>query len=252
MPRRVKIYYQLEKTAMIRSIFCFVILLISLKAFSQETVLENRFTPSVDYKLNKKWKFAFDYRLTLKNDFSVFKSSNFQFAITYKIIKSLSLELGYRFTTAFANDNHRLFADLQYEYKIKEWSLSSNTRYQFSTEQFDADFMRDFNAADHYIRQKISASYDVPGTKFSVELAPELFVKINEREVFVQRMRYHASVGYKLKYGNTVGLALFYEDVLKTSKNDRLVINVKYHLSINDLIKKIKKEQKKKKKKKSE
>ncbi len=156
--------------------------------------------------------------------------------------------MGYRFTTAFANDNHRLYADLQYEYKIKDFTLSSNTRYQFSTQRFDADFMREFNKPDHYIRQKISASYDIPNTKFSVELAPELFVKINENEVYAHRIRYHASASYKLKYGNTVGLALFYEDVLKTTKNDRFVINVKYHLSINDLIKKIKKEKKKRSK----
>ena len=219
-------------------------------AWTQNKDLQLRFTPSISYKINKKWQASLDYRLALDNDMSTFRSSMFQPAIDYKIIKGLSLELAYRYTTAFSGDSHRLFATLQYKYKFnKKFSLSSATRYQFSTGSFDVAYMRDFKEPSQYIRQKFSFDFNVPKSKFSFYVAPELFLKLDSNPVALHRIRYHLGTDYNLDYGNSIGLGLFYEDVFKVNKQDRLVLNLKYSFSVDELLKQLKKDKKKKKNK---
>ena len=218
--------------------------------FAQNTDLQLRLTPSVSYKINKKWQASFDYRLALDNEMSTFRSSMFQPALDYKIMKGLSLELAYRFTTAFSKDSHRLFATLQYKYKIdKKFSLSSATRYQFSTGSFDIDYMRDFKEPSQYIRQKFTLDFNVPKSKFSFYAAPELFLKLDSNPVVLHRIRYHLGADYNLKYGNSIGLGIFYEDVSKVTKQDRMVFNIKYSFSVDELLKQLKNYKKKKKNK---
>ena len=219
--------------------------------FAQNSDLQLRVTPSVSYKINKKWQASFYYRFAFDNNMSSFRSNMFQPALEYKIIKGLSLELAYRFTTAFTKDSHRLFATLQYKYKIdKKFSLSSSTRYQFSTGSFDIDFMRDFKEPSQYIRQRFSFDFNVPKSKFSFNVAPELFLKLDSNPVALHRIRYHLGTEYNLDYGNSIGLGIFYEDVFKVTKDDRLVFNIKYSFSVDELLKQLKKDKKKKEKKK--
>jgi hypothetical protein len=217
--------------------------------FAQNNDLQLRVTPSVSYKINKKWQASFDYRFAFDNNMSSFRSNMFQPALEYKIIKGLSLELAYRFTTAFTKDSHRLFATLQYKYKIdKKFSLSSATRYQFSTGSFDIDFMRDFKEPSQYIRQKFGFDFNVPKSKFSFNVAPELFLKLDSNPIALHRIRYHLGTDYNLDYGNSIGLGIFYEDVFKVTKDDRLVFNIKYSFSVDELLKQLKKDKKKKEK----
>lgn len=216
---------------------------------AQNTDLQLRITPSVSYKINKKWQASFDYRFALDNNMTVFRSSMFQPALEYKIVKGLSLELAYRFTTAFSKDSHRLFATLQYKYKIdKKFSVSASTRYQFNTGSFDADYMRDFKEPSQYLRQKFSFDFNVPKSKFSFYLAPELFLKLDSQPVSLHRIRYHFGSDYNLKYGSSLGLGIFFEDVFKVTKDDRLVFNLKYSFSVDELLKQLKKDKKKKRK----
>lgn len=218
--------------------------------FAQNTDLQLRVTPSVSYKINKKWQASFDYRIAFDNNMSSFRSNMFQPALEYKIIKGLSLELAYRFTSAFSNDSHRLFATLQYKYKIdKKFSLSSSTRYQFSTGSFDLYYMRNLKEPSQYIRQRFSFDFNVPKSKFSFNASPELFLKLDSNPIALHRIRYHLGTDYNLDYGNSIGLGIFYEDVFKVTKDDRLVFNLKYSFSVDELLKQLKKDKKKKEKK---
>lgn len=66
----------------------FGILLISILGFSQNnTDIQYRFSPSMDYKINKKLKIAFNYRYNLYKDLEAFKSNSFQFASEYELTK---------------------------------------------------------------------------------------------------------------------------------------------------------------------
>ena len=138
MQKKVKTCYQQPPTMTKKLIY--IILFFASFGFAQNTDTQLRFSPSIDYKINKKWKVELDYRYALEKDISTFQASVFQFSGEYKINKKMSLEAGYRYTTSFENDNQRLFASFIYDYKIKKFTLSSRTRYQFSTPYFNATY----------------------------------------------------------------------------------------------------------------
>jgi hypothetical protein len=156
------------------------------------------------------------------------------------------LEAGYRFTTSFENNNQRLFASFIYDYKIKQFTLISRTRYQFSTPHFNADYWNEFKEPNQYIRQKFTVDYNIPKSKASLYFSPEFFVKIDDGEFKYHRTRYQLGSDYKLKYGITLGASVMYEDKLNTTKTDRFVFTTKYNLSIDELLKKDKKDKKEK------
>lgn len=229
----------------------YLFLLIGFFGFAQETDTQLRISPSVDYKINKKWKIGFDYRYALEKDFSTFQASVFQLSGEYKINKKMSLEAGYRYSTSFDGDNQRLFASFIFDYKIKKFTLSSRTRYQFSTPYFNTDYWNEFKEPNQYIRQKFTVDYNIPKSKVSVYLSPEFFIKLGESRFKYHRTRYLLGTDYKLKYGNTVGVSVMYEDKLNATKNDRFVFTTKYNLSIDELFttpsEKVKKDKKDKK-----
>jgi Protein of unknown function (DUF2490) len=237
-----------KKPLLIVLFFC---AFIGLKA-QNNTDFQYRFAPSVDYKINKKWKVGFDYRYALEKDASTFQASVFQLSGEYKINKKMSLEAGYRFSTSYENDNQRLFASFIFDYKIKKFTLSSRTRYQFSTPYFNSTYWSEFKEPNQYIRQKFTVDYNIPKSKASVYFSPEFFVKIKDGELKYNRTRYQLGSDYKLKWGNTIGVSLLYEDKWNTTKTDRFILTTKYNLSIDELFKKPNKKEKKAKKEKKE
>lgn len=239
------------------------------KSYSQEHLpdFQLRISPSVDYKFAKKWTASFEFRYALDQDFSEFRNSAYETGIRYDITKNASLETRYRFTTSFENDSHLLFSSFRYKIKLnKDFSLKSTTRYQFRTGSFDADYMQYFKTPTQLLREKITLEYNVPKSNFSMYVAPEIFLKIGDKDLpylSYNRMRYNAGVDYAMKYGNSVGLGFFFEDRYNPTKTDRFVLTTKYNISIDELTKKIKKnrdkkngivnpEKKKKKKKKKD
>jgi Protein of unknown function (DUF2490) len=240
----VKIRYQLLPT-MIKKILPLFLLFASL-CLAQNTDTQLRFSPSMDYKINKKWKIGFDYRYALEKDVSTFQASIFQLSGEYKINKKMTLEAGYRYTTSFENDNQRLFASFIFDYKIKKFTLTSRTRYQFSTPYFNTSYWNEFKEPNQYIRQKFTVDYNIPKSKASVYFSPEFFIKLESNEIKYHRTRYQFGSDYKLKFGNTIGLSVLYEDRLNPTKTDRFIITTKYNLSIDELIKKLNKKAKKK------
>ncbi len=230
-------------------IVLFFFAFVSLKA-QNNTDFQYRFAPSIDYKINKKWKVGFDYRYALEKDFSTFQASVFQVAGEYKINKKMTLEAGYRFSTSTKIDNQRLFASFMFDYKVKKITFSSRTKYQFSTAYFNSDYWNEFDRPNQYLRQKFTIDYNIPKSKISVNFSPEFFIKWDQTRFLYNRTRYNIGTNYKLKYGNTIGLALLYEDKLNPIKNDRFILTTKYNLSIDELWKNPNKKDKKKNKEK--
>lgn len=226
------------------------ILLLATLGFSQNnTDVQYRFSPSMDYKISKKLKIAFNYRYDLFKDLDAFKSNSFQFATEYELTKKIELETGYRFTTSFIEDTHRIFLGLKYSHKLKDFTLSFATKYQFSTGSFDQDYMQFYKNPSNMFREKFSIEYNVPHSKASIYLSPEIFLKYKNESIDFNRMRYTIGCDYKLKYGNTFGISMFYDDKINPQKADRVVFSTKYNLSIDALIKKLKKNKTKAKKK---
>jgi hypothetical protein len=219
----------------------FILLFICCFGFAQDIDTQFRIAPSVDYRINKKWKIGFVYRYALEKDITTFQASVFQFSGEYKINKKMSIEAGYRYSTSFETDNQRLFASFIFDYKLNKFTISSRTRCQFSTPYFDSDFWNEFKEPNQYIRQKFSVDYNIPKTKLSLNFSPEIFIKWDNTKLEYNRTRYQFGSDYKLKYGNTIGLSVFYEDKTNATKMDRFVLITKYNLSIDELVKKLKK-----------
>lgn len=222
----------------------YIVLFLTAFCSAQDTDTQLRLSPSIDYKINKKWKIKLDYRYALEKDITTFQASLFQLSAEYKFSKKVSLEAGYRYTTSFENDKQRLFASVFFDYKIKKFTLSSRTRYQFSTPYFNTTYWNEFKEPNQYIRQKFTVDYNIPKSKASVYFSPEFFVKFEDNEFKYHRTRYQIGSDYKLKYGNTLGLSVMYEDRLNPTKLDRFVFTTKYNLSIDELLKKLKKNKK--------
>jgi hypothetical protein len=221
-----------------------VLFLVSLSGYCQgNTDFQSRFITSVDYKLNKKWKFASEYRYSLENDLQKFRSSSIQLETKYSLTKKLELSGGYRFTTSFEEDNHRFFVAVGYDYYLnKNFAIQLASKYQFSTNSFDPDFMNEFKEPVKMIRQKVGLEFNVPKSKLAFNTSAELFLKIDNQPYFkFNRMRYTVGTDYNFKKYGKFGISVFYDNKYNPMKDDRIVLVTKYSFSIHDFFKKDKK-----------
>jgi hypothetical protein len=232
-------------------LFGITFLCISLPVYGQNSDGFLRINPTFSYKLNKKWKTEFDYRLTMDQNMSKFRSSHFQFATSYKIFKPVTVELAYRYTVTPIWNPHRFMISAIYKHKFEHFDLSSRTRYQFSTEFFDPYFMNQVREPRIYLRQKFGIDYAIPNTKLNVFASGEIFFRFRYEGVEFHRMRYQVGIEKELKFGNSVGLRIIYEDRTAPTRQDRMIITAKYDLSIDTMVKKIKKKKEKKAKEKA-
>lgn len=231
----------------------FLIFFTSVIYSQSYTDTQGRFISSVDYKITKKLKISGEYRYSLQNDFAVFRSSAGEIGLKYDFTKRLNVLGGYRFTTSFEEDNHRFFVGIKYNKKCNDFKAAITSKYQFSTNSFDSDFMQYYKEPVHMLREEISLDYDIPNTKASVFIASEIFLKMDSQPYLKwNRMRYSIGGEYRLKYGTTVGLSGFYDDKVNPQKNDRIVLVTKLNVSIDGFLKKLKKNKKKALKKENE
>ena len=226
-----------------------ILLLVTLGFSQNNTDVQYRFSSSIDYKISKKLKVEFNYRYDLYKDLDAFKSNLFEVSTKYEITKTIEIETGYRFTTSFLEDSHRIFLGVKYSYKLKDFKLSLATKYQFSTGSFDQDYMQYYKNPSNMFREKFNIEYNIPHSKASIYFSPEVFLKYKNESIDFNRMRYTIGGDYKLKYGNSFGVSVFYDDKVNPQKTDRVVFSTKYNLSIDALIKKINKNKTKAKKK---
>ena len=192
-----------------------VCIVISFRSLGQtNTDIQSRVIPSLEFKLNKKWKFASEYRYSLENDLEKFRSSSIQLESKYSITKNLSLSGGYRFTTSFKEDSHRFFGAIEYDYTInKIFIVSSTTKYQYSTNSFDSNFINEYKKPIKIARQKIKIEFNVPRSKVSFNAGAEIFLKTESQPFFkFNRMRYELGTNYNLKKYGKLGFSVFYED----------------------------------------
>lgn len=231
---------------MIKNFYLLIICVCYSISYAQEQLpdFQLRISPAVEYKFAKKWQASLEYRYALDHDMSEFRNSAIETGLGYDITKSITIETRYRFTTSFVEDSHLLMAILKYKRDInKRFTIKSSTRYQFKTGSFDSDYMQYFDKPTQLLRQKLTLDYNVPKSKASLYLSPELFLKLADKDqpfFSYNAMRYNAGIDYALPYGNTIGLGFFYEDTYNPKKSDRFVVTTKYSFSIDDMLKTVK------------
>lgn len=231
--------------------YFFNIILFSLTYFAvyaqQKPDIQLRIAPEISYNITKKLKLSAGFRTSFINNISSFQRNNIEVSLDYDLPKKFNIGIGYRYSTSYSNDYHRLFAYLKYNYKInKKFSIEPSIKYQFQTDFFDSEYMQFYKAGKHTLRPKITFNYNIPKSKFDISFAPELFLRFYNHQTLAHRMRYSLGADYSFKYGNKLGILFFYDDYLKASSQDRFVTTIKYKLDLSELIKKIKKKSHKK------
>lgn len=241
---KVKVCFQLQ--GMNRCFFVlFLVLFLDHTSLSQGNDGFLRINPTFSYKLNKKWKTEIDYRLTLNDNMSKLRSNHIQTVLSYKIIKSLRFDVAYRYTTRNTWNNHRFMTSVNFKHKFQHFSITTRTRFQFSTVNFDPYFMNQIRQPRVYLRQKFAVKYPIPNSKIKVFAASEIFFRLRNENIAWHRMRYQIGIEKGLKFGNTIGLRVIYEDRIRPSSQDRFILTLKYDLSIDTMRKKILKKRKK-------
>lgn len=230
------------------TIFLFFFTLIAFDGSCQNyTDWQYRLVPGVSYRFNEHWKVSGEYRYTAQKDFQEFRSSGGEFALQYNFNKEFSLETGYRFTSSYTADAHRLFGAFKYDKDFGVISLFAAIKYQFTTGSFNERYMNDFKEPVQMVREKIGVDYNIPNSKLSFNTYVEIFLKLADDDpIKYNRTRYSIGSDYKFKYGNKLGISVFYDDKYIPEKIDRFVLETKYTLSIDEMIKKIKKNKEKK------
>jgi len=231
---------------MTNKIFIILILFFSHCLFSQVADFQWRLNTEFTYKPTKKLKLGLSNRFQFKDNGIDFQKSNFQLDISYKIYKKLEISALYRFSSSNTKDIHRCGLGLSYALEWDRLKLDIQSRYQINFSSLDPEFISLYEEPTDYFRQKFSLSYNVPKSKFELFFAPEIFIEITDKPNRSDRIRYTLGLNYNFKYGNQLELQCFYEDRLKTKSEDRIVMQLKYSLSIDEMIKKIRKDKKKK------
>uniref|UniRef100_UPI00404A0671 DUF2490 domain-containing protein n=1 Tax=Flavobacterium sp. TaxID=239 RepID=UPI00404A0671 len=214
------------------------------------TDLQGRFISSVDYELTKKFKISGEYRYSVDTDLARFRSSLGEIDLKYNISKRFRLSGGYRFASNFEEDTHRIFGALKYDKKWGDFKINIASKYQFSTNSFDQDFMNFYKEPVQTLREEIGLDYDIPNSKAVVFVSAEIFLRMQQQPYLeYNRMRYSVGGSYEFKYGVTMQLSAFYDDRIDPRRNDRIVLVSKVNVSIDGFMKKLKKNKKKKLKK---
>ncbi len=223
----LKIYDFMKSSFFVTFIFCLVF--VSKMSSQWDRDIQSRLITGINYKLNKKWKFDFEYRYNLKENLKEFKSSVFQLETCYKLNKKWSANSGVRFDTNYNSDYLMLFVKLGYSQKIiKKLKLKSFVRYQYKNIYNDFFFLN--NDYKKITRQKNEIKYSLSNTQVSFKGGMELFLNTDtENGFFVfNQIRYSLSLGYDLKkYGN-IKLRTFWDSHYGYDNDDRTVYSFKY------------------------
>ena len=197
-----------------------------------------RFISAVDYKLAKKWKIATEYRYSAENDLQKFRNSYIQFEGKYSRTKKLSISGGYRFTTSHELDAHRFFVAVEYNHKLsKLFSVAGTSKYQYSTNSFNQEFMNEFAEPVKMLREKLSVEFNVPKSKLAFHTGAEVFIQTGSQRMFAyNRTRYLLGTTYGFGDSGKFGLSVFFDDRYNPEKTDRLVLVTKYSVSLDKLL----------------
>ncbi|HOY96792.1 MAG TPA: DUF2490 domain-containing protein [Catalimonadaceae bacterium] len=205
-----------------------------------------RFISAIDYKLTKKWKIAAEYRYSAENDLQKFRNSYVQFEGKYSKTKKLSVSGGYRFTTSHELDAHRFFVAVEYNHKLsKLFSVAGASKYQYSTNSFNPEFMNEFEEPVRMLREKLSVEFNVPKSKLAFHTGAEVFIQTGSQPMFsYNRTRYQLGTSYSFGDYGKFGLSVFFDDRYNPEKTDRFVLVTKYSLSLDKLLNHNKEEKK--------
>jgi len=155
--------------------------------------------------------------------------------LEYEIIKSVRLSLHYRFINSnrenYYSKRHRLYADLSYRYKLKDFTFLVRGRIQ---EQYADINSSEFGKYPVWtIRSKIAVRYDF-GEKYVPYVSGELYYllkDVTEADKIFTRNRYEAGITYDFNRMHAINPFLLFQHDRITGFNE-LIYGLGYNLTL--------------------
>ena len=178
-------------------------------------------TIGVEYKLNKKWSFALEEQVRLKENISVVDNYFTQLSADYKLFKGFKLGAGVRYIRDNDNqgniqgyENHfRFQVDAMYKHEINDFKIGYRLRYQNKNELGVSYDEGDY--ANQNIRFKTSLEYNIKNWKLDPKFSAEIFNRFQEgKENGFNKYRLTLGTDYKMKNFGKLGVFYRFEKEL--------------------------------------
>jgi len=225
------------------SIIIFTMIL-ACPIFSQnETDNDNDFETwssiEIEYKPTKKWSFALEEQIRLKDNSSVTDQYFTQLQIEYRAFKNFTFGSGLRYikkndtkgNIQGYEDHFRFHLDGSYNHKINQFSFKYRFRYQNKNELGISRKEGDF--PNQHLRFKTSIDYKIKNWKFDPKFSIEIFNYFEKGETNGFD-KYRVSIGTDYKLKNFGKLSLFYRLERELNVDYPKIINIiKFKYSYN-------------------
>lgn len=135
---------------------------------------------SFEAKLVKKLSFNLSQELRFNENITELGTVFTDVGLEYKLNKHFRIAADYRYNKKRSADNfyttrHRLYADFKYELKIKPFQIQVRTRFSNSTE---LNHQAEGSDIEYYLRNKLSLKWDLE-KQFTPYISVELFSPLN-------------------------------------------------------------------------
>ena len=194
----------------------------------------------VQKKLSKQWNIAAEAEYRLREDFGATDRWTIAASATYKPLKWLKIDAGYKFMRVLNDDEtswkdngvdpnkwtpawwctkHRLFASVTGQWRTGRFDLSLRERWQYTyrpettVDRYDIDDdewedkAKD-GKAQHVLRSRLQAEYDIPKCKID----PYASIELYNAKGGLQKIRYTAGADWKLTKQHVVSAFYRYLD----------------------------------------
>jgi hypothetical protein len=207
-------------------------------AFGQNsTVFQVWNEAGISYKVDKKQSLAFD--LTTRHGAGGIQTIFPQISYRYKLNNYIKPSIDYRL---IGNKNqegnttlqHRLNANVQFNYELKRLQLGLRLRYQFSSSRLAENFEPEFGQA---VRIKPSFAYDLKKTDLEPQVSMEVFSGPMEGQVgfHMNRIRWSVGLGYTFEGPHTVEIAYLYDQRINIpGALNRAILSFSYGYSLGN------------------
>ena len=140
--------------------------------------------------LHKRLQLSLNEEVRLRDNMSTVRTSFTDLSAHYRVLKRLSVGLGYRYAVRPDINSHRLYSDVTWRPKLKgRFGIVLRTRLQHDRDRLDQDLT---------LRPRLLIDYNLPKTKLEPYVAAEPFFRLDQQGNF-DHFRLYGGLKYPLR-----------------------------------------------------
>jgi hypothetical protein len=225
---------------MLKSPLYFLLLLLPFVSFSQMNDASLWLSFELEKKINKKTDFGFKTQSRLRENFSTYDYSFFDFGLSRKLAKGLAIDGAYVLNTRrkFVGERfvmiprHQFYATVRYARDFGNWKIANRNRVQTQIE--DEGFLESSETLDYFYRNKTIAKYQL-NKKWAPYCSYEAYFRLNNKPLWENDIfRHRGSIGtkYNITKRRQLDFYYMYQHQLRRARPDNIhVIGIIYSRS---------------------